>query len=734
MESVRDGAGRGGGVKASVGARALVALCAALLGSMDARAVAPSTDARAVAPSADPWGRPTHLRAAGAPAVRWDELSAAARPVRLFWDDAGRGAEVQLWRRGRWRTVARAAHPGWTSAPVPRDARLRVRLDGATRWSPPVQAPAWTTPGELARLGLGGAALLGADVGELARDRLTGTTWASTLGGGLAEVGRDGRLRGVVGRYEGLPHERVVAVAADAGRTLVGTAGGAALLESGVVVQVWDAVLPDAYVQAVALEGPRLWAGTWRGLVALGADGSAAAAPAPEGAVYSLTPDRAGGLWVGTLGLDRVDATGARPDGATVDPLPVAGERVYDALDLGASGLLVATLEGGPQAVAAGSGVARPLPAYFADSAYALARTGHGLWVAAGAAGLFGPGGAPVGAGQGLDAGAVWSVVADPADQLLVGSDRGLWRLQLTPPQPAGSSDDRRGAPVAPVRSVSRLPLSPWPAQTAAAALWLHPKGAFLGGPEGVRAIGRPHPSAADLVVGAPRDVVAFVEGPTGLWAIGQRAVHLSQGGALDQVHLPERPTDALRHRDALWFTSDAGLWRLSPETRQAERVASLPSATRLAAGPHGVWVLSAGVVYRVVGGVSRPYMRARPALDLAVAPDGVWLGTEDGLERLVLGGDDPGAALDVLGEADAGVRISAVAADGAGGCWFAGADGSVGRVLGDGRVVVAHLPGPDPAEPTAVVPDGDAAWVLTPVGTWRVDLPASSARSVASP
>ena len=393
----------------------------------------------------------------------------------------------------------------------------------------------------------------------------------------------------------------------------------------------------------------------------------------------------------------------------------------------------MATLEGGPQAVAAGSGVARPLPAYFADSAYALARTGHGLWVAAGAAGLFGPGGAPVGAGGGSTRArsGAWS----PTPQT-----RCWWAGPRPLAAPAHPTAARRvlrrpeGAPVAPVRSVSRLPLSPWPAQTAAAALWPHPKGAFLGGPEGVRALGRPHPSASNLVVGAPRDVVAFVEDPTGLWAIGQRAVHLSQGGALDQVHLPERPTDALRHRAALWFTSDAGLWRLSPETRQAERVASLPSATRLAAGPQGVWVLSAGVVYRVVGGVSRPYMRARPALDLAVAPDGVWLGTEDGLERLVLGGDDPGAALDVLGEADAGVRISAVAADGAGGCWFAGADGSVGRVLGDGRVVVAHLPGPDPVEPTAVVPDGDAAWVLTPVGTWRIDLPASSARGIASP
>ena len=193
MESVRDGAGRGGGVKASVGARALVALCAALLGSMDARAVAPSTDARAVAPSADPWGRPTHLRAAGAPALRWDELSSATRPVRLFWDDAGRGRRCSC---APWAMADRGAGgpPGLDERAGPRDARLRVRLDGATGGAPRPGA-GLDHPGELARLGPA-APRPRRRCRRTRADRLTGTTWASTLGGGLAEVGRDGRLRG----------------------------------------------------------------------------------------------------------------------------------------------------------------------------------------------------------------------------------------------------------------------------------------------------------------------------------------------------------------------------------------------------------------------------------------------------------------------------------------------------------------------------------------------------------
>ena len=58
-------------------------------------------------------------------------------------------------------------------------------------------------------------------------------------------------------------------------------------------------------------------------------------------------------------------------------------------------------------------------------------------------------------------------------------------------------------------------------------------------------------------------------------------------------------------------------------------------------------------------------------------------------------------------------------AADGSGGCWFAAEDGTAGRVLSDGRILHTQLP--DDAWPTALIADGDFAWVLTERGSWRI-------------
>jgi hypothetical protein len=62
---------------------------------------------------------------------------------------------------------------------------------------------------------------------------------------------------------------------------------------------------------------------------------------------------------------------------------------------------------------------------------------------------------------------------------------------------------------------------------------------------------------------------------------------------------------------------------------------------------------------------------------------------------------------------------MPAVAADGSGGCWFAAEDGTAGRILADGRILHTQLP--DDAWPTAMIADGDFAWVLTERGSWRI-------------
>jgi len=676
----------------------------------------------AAAGAADPWGRPDHLRAVAEPPADWAALAAPRARVRLFWDVDDGPAAVQARVGGGWRTLAAAAEPGWTSRRLPRGVALRVRPASADRWSAPVVAPDRLSPADLARMVSPAPAVLARTVGDLARDPTDGRVWASTLGGGVVELSPAGEVTRSWGAWEGLPHDRVLAVAAADGQALVGTAAGAALLDGAGVARLWDAALPDPYVQAVALEGGRAWAGTVRGLARL--DPGAVVPVWADGAVFSVSPASGGGVWAGAGGLRRVaaDAPAVAPDGASSPAPHLAGDRVYDAVELFDGGVLAASLERGVWRIGPQGAAARLAGAPPTDTT-GLAPTAAGLWVAAGTAGLFGPGGAPVGPGAGLAVGAAWSLSVDPGGRMWVGTDRGLWRLQTRAPSVGAVAD----GPL--VRGVTPAPLSPWPADLRADALWVGDAGAVIGGPEGVRVVGQPRRGASDLVVGASRAVVALVPDDGGLWAVGERSVYLDSRGALDQVVLPERPRDAAAWAGHLWVVAPGGLWRVQRDLHRVELAVPLPEATRVVAGPRGLWVVSRGLVYQVVGGVARPFMRTRTAVSVAPDRGAVWVGTTDGLERIRLGGDDPGSVDDVLGDRDGGVEIPAVALDGAGGCWFAGVDGSVGRVGADGQGRVVHLPGPEPARPTRIVPDGlEHAWVLTRGGTWRVRLPPPSA------
>ena len=438
----------------------------------------------------------------------------------------------------------------------------------------------------------------------------------------------------------------------------------------------------------------------------------------PDASVFSITPAVRGGLWVGYRGLQWVaeDAPAWPANEAAPGSPYLPGDDVYDVLDTGAGGLLAASLEQGVRALlptSAGGGERVPVGPL--EGTTGLARTEAGLWVAAGSGGLFGPDGDPVGPGDGLDVHAAWSAAAQPGGVLHVGTDQGLWTLWstfATADAPAPAPGARRPAP--PCRPGRQTPL---PRRCGGAGGWSRGSGGRAGG-------GRPWPEAGDLVVAAPPRVVAITEAEGVLWAVGQDALSLDRRGRLQRVRLPERATDAAAAADGLWWTGDAGLWRVPPEEGRAVLVAPLPDATRVAPGVRGVWVLSRGVVFRVVGGVSRPYLRVGAALDLAPAGDAVWVGTEEGLERLWLSGEDPGRVDDVLGDRDRGVEVPAVAATQDGGCWFAAADGTVGRVSAAGDAAAISLPEPDPARPLRIVPDGDQhAWVLTEQGTWRVRL-----------
>ncbi len=340
--------------------------------------------------------------------------------------------------------------------------------------------------------------------------------------------------------------------------------------------------------------------------------------------------------------------------------------------------------------------------------------------------------GEPVGAARGLVAGAVWSVDVAPGGEVWVGTDRGLWRLRVHSPSLGEVGSEPEGsAPSVQLRSASPVPRSPWPAEIGGRA-WLEGgRGAFLGGPEGVRALGQP---TAPLVIWwwPPAGVVALLDdGDGGVWAVGERAVHLDRRGQLDALSLPGRATAAALWGQRLWVASADGVWRADPSGQRLELAVALPDVVALQAGPLSLWAISRGLVFQLSGGLSKPYMRTHAALSLAPVDGAVWVGTEDGLERILLGGEDPGRVEDVLGEGDAGVAMLAVAADGQGGCWFAGEDGSVGRVRADGRRGALKLPDPDPPKAQALHPHNeDSVWLLTDEGTWLLRLPVDELRA----
>jgi ligand-binding sensor domain-containing protein len=131
------------------------------------------------------------------------------------------------------------------------------------------------------------------------------------------------------------------------------------------------------------------------------------------------------------------------------------------------------------------------------------------------------------------------------------------------------------------------------------------------------------------------------------------------------------------------------------------------------------MWAVVDGIPVSVIGGTTRPFMRASAVLDLDPSGDVVCLGTSDGLEIMFPDGE----VIDVLGQVDAREEVSAVSADGSGGCWFATAAGKVGRTGADDQHRTRILPLESDAEIHRLVPDGDWAWVLTNQGTWRVHI-----------
>ena len=210
------------------------------------------------------------------------------------------------------------------------------------------------------------------------------------------------------------------------------------------------------------------------------------------------------------------------------------------------------------------------------------------------------------------------------------------------------------------------------------------------------------------------------LDGPDGL---------LDAHGDLTGRWLPA-PSDvaAFQAGAGLFVGGTDGLWRLDEARDRFVPVWSFRDVDALSAGTRGLWVAAGGKVFRVVGGAVQPYLQTGHALCLSASDGGAWVGTRSGLERIRLG-DEENELDDVLGEADLGVAVPAVAAT-SDGVWFAAEDGSVGRVSGE-RWGMVSLPGPDAPAIYSVAPDGDHVWVGTQAGVYRVYLPTSELTEV---
>lgn len=652
-----------------------------------------------VASAADPWGRPSHLRAVQARPPTWASRDKDA-PVRLWWD--GGVATVAVLHRGRWSVLSTDARPGWISPALPHDAELRVRLTGSSRWSSVVRPARWQDPDGLAELGGWGG---GADVvGEVGLVQGQDTVLASTFGGGLWVLA-PGRAPVRLGRWEGLPDARVIAVHGGAdGRIAAGTASGVALLDGDLhVTRLIDQLdgLPDSWVQAVRWQGPdRLWLGTYGGLARMEGPGLTLAGIdlAPR-SVFSLEPVGESGAWVGYDGLRKV-TVGQTPE------VWLEGAHVYD-VAVDGDAVAVATLEHGPLRLTRPGGV-KPLQGAGAIKSFGLVMEGERAWVAAGDRGLLAPSGQWIGRAEGLPSAGVRSVARGRDGTLWLGTDAGLASLWVRDHGRVAVQSHGKGFPANfEVRDVAG-----------------GPDGLWLATDRGLHRIGSPIAQRADpddLVVAMGADAVGQVVQHGGLaWAVGARVVRLDHRGRLRAWTPPETLRAGAWSAGHLWVGGHTGLWRL--EGDRFAPVTALRDIRGLAADDRGLWVISGVSLFRVIGTAAQPYVRSHPPLAVAPAPDGAWLGTEDGLERLRLGGDDPGAVDDVLGDQDGGVRVPVVVADGAGGCWFGAEDGTVGHVSADGVVRIATLPAPDPPTPSALHPDGpDAVWVGTDRGLWRL-------------
>lgn len=596
--------------------------------------------------------QPTHVRAV---AEVPDSLAGLSgdRSVRVWWDDTGEPALVEVAVRGEWRVAARDAEPGLRLRGVPSAALVRVSIGEDT--SEAVGVTRALGPAGLARLAAP-EALSGREVSDISSDE-TGA-WASLLEGGLVRLDHTNLQAAPWGMAEGLPSETVLSVTVAGDRVWVGTVRGLACVEQGRVTRVYTTEdgLPDDWVQSVApVRGSdALWAGTYRGLARV--DEAGVSTVLGPWSVFSVIAGPDERDWVGYEGLRGL------PDGEPIEGVD-SSLNVWD-VDSFPPRLYLATDTEGVLLLQEGLLASYWTPA--SSAVYALHRMGGALYAASDTAGLIKlsdrDGAVDAwGRAEGLPSNTVYEVTGGPPSKLWVGTDRGV--ALFWPDQDVAV---------------------PWPVSPLAAGVGVGPvlgerRWALVGTDEGLVALGRLPRGWSDALA-LPGPIVGLCELDGDLWVVGEGEAWRVRRGQLERFELPGVAEHAVAVGGSLWVGGPEGLARFDGAQGRFVPGPVRAAITAMAAGQAGIlWVGAGGNVNAVSpAGAVRTYSRTHRPAQLAVTAEGVWVGSPAGVEYL-----DP-----VSGEVQ-------LAVDGPVKALAAAPDGEPVVILGDGsaRRVRTGLP-----------------------------------------
>lgn len=557
---------------------------------------------------------PTHLRAIALPPESLAALE-EPRPVALYWDapwpEPAAPVRVELRKGEFWRELTDQATPGWVSPPLPIGSQLRI-LDALgpsevipVQWgldAASLSAMAW--PGQL-------PGLEAADIAPIGQQG----AWVALLDGGLVRADKAHLEVQTWGVAQGLPSAQVNAVAIEGERVWVGSSAGLAVIEGGAVQRVWDDALSDPWVQVLAAHPQGgAWVGSYKGLDHLALNAQVTPLLGPR-SVFSLSVGRDERQWVGYAGLHGL------PQGEPIEGVsPDINVWDIDTHDPGQ--ILLATDTQGILRLR--EGVLSPYWMPESGAVYALERIGPLLYAAVegtGVVALEGP--TPVavwGIPQGLPAPSAYEVIEGPKGKLWIGSAGGL---SLFWP--------RNGALVS-------WPTSPAPAGRAVLSVLGWEEGALLATPDGLAAIGELPRRYRDALA-LPGPIVSVLEQTQGksLWVVGPRDAWRVRRNKLERFPLPTQATHAAVHGGLLWVGSADGLYRHDGGLERFVPTDFYQPVQDLAVGPGGrLWVASGARVMSVdLSGASRDYLEAGRALGFAVDAGGLWVRTPVGLQRL---------------------------------------------------------------------------------------------------